>query len=148
MSILYLQKGGIDYYKNREFEPDNNSYLSMQLGYRKFALPNAFFYPDNMKVITKTIYPNSTLTFRVERFDTLQLAVPATTISVSVNHLNSENTRISSVSYDLYNGGKLYYIKEPCTKGASKAELVIINQSRAYHHSTNGITNIYVGGFY
>ena len=148
MSILYLQKGGIDHYKNREFVPDNGSYNSMLVNYRKYALSNAFFYPNDRVSIKKTLYPNSTLTFRVERFDSLQLTVPATAIVVQVNQYNSENTVINRVEYILYNGEKLYYTKEPYVKGASIAEILVVNVSRAYHHNTNGLTNIYIGGFY
>lgn len=147
MSILYLQKGGIDHYKNKVPELDNGSYNSMLVNYRKYALSNAFFYPNDRVSIKKTLYPNSTLTFRVERFDSLQLTVPATTIEVQVNQYNSENTKISSVHHELYNGEKLYYIKEPYVQGASVAEILVINASRAYHHNTNGLTNIYIGGF-
>ena len=148
MSILYLQKGGIDHYKNKVPELDNSSYNSMLVNYRKYALSNAFFYPNDRVSIKKTLSPNSTLTFRVERFDSLQLTVPATAIVVRVIQYNSENTEINRVEYTLYNGDKLYYTKEPYVKGASVAEILAVNASRAYHHNTNGLTNIYIGGFY
>lgn len=146
MSRLYLQKGGIDHFTDKGVELDNKSYVSIFAGYGKYELPNAFFTPDNELTFTKTISPTETISFSVERYDTPQLSVPATTIGVSIIQYNSENGELDNKEYMLCDGDKLYYEQEPPAEDAVKVIITITNWSRAYRHSTNEKTTIYVGG--
>lgn len=146
MSRLYLQKGGIDHFTDKGIELDNKSYVSMFAGYGRYELPNAFFTPDNELTFTKTISPTETISFSIERFDTPQLAIPATTIGVSVIQYDGGNGELNNKEYTLCNGDKLYYEQEPPEENAVKVVVKITNWSRAYNHSTEGKTTIYIGG--
>lgn len=146
MSKLYLQKGGIDHFTDKGVELDNKSYISMFAGYGRYELPNAFFAPANELTFSREILPTGTISFSIERFDTPQLAIPATTIGVKVIQYNSEETELNSKEYMLCDGDKLYYEQEPPEENAVKVVVKITNWSRAYNHSTEGKITIYTGG--
>lgn len=115
-------------------------------GDRQYELPNAFFAPANELTFNKVISSNDTITFNIERNDTPQLTVPATTIGVKVIQYNSANDELNNKEYTLYNGDKLYYEQEPPAAGAVKVVVKITNWSRAYDSSTDGKTTINVKG--
>ena len=146
MSKLYLQKGGIDHFTNKGVELDNKSYVSIFANYGRYELPNAFFAPNNELTFSKNILPTGTISFSVERYDTPQLSIPATTIGVIVIQYNKEGGELNNKEYTLCNGDRLYYEQEPPAEDAVKITVKITNWSRAYHSSTNEKTIIYVRG--
>ena len=146
MSRLYLQKGGIDHFIDKGVQLDNKSYTPMAEGGGLYELSNAFFAPANELTFNKTILPMSTMTFFIERNDTPQLTVPATTIGVSVIQYNSNDEALDSKEYTLYDGDGLYYKQEPLAGGAVKLVVKITNWSRAYNSDTGGKTAISVKG--
>ena len=146
MSRLYLQKGGIDHFTDKGVELDNKSYVSMFAGYVKYELPNAFFAPTNELTFSREVSPTNIISFGVERYDTPQLAFPATTIGVSVIQYNSENGELNSKEFTLCNGDKLYYEQELPVENAVKVVIKITNWSRIYHNSIDEKTTIYVRG--
>lgn len=143
MSRLYLQKGGIDHFIDKGVKLDNKSYTPMV---KLYGLPNAFFAPANELTFNKTILPTSTMTFYIERNDTPQLTVPATTIGVNVIQYNNANEQLNSKEYTLCNGDGLYYEQETPAEGAVKLVVKITNWSRAYNSDTGGKTTIKVKG--
>ena len=146
MSRLYLQKGGIDHFIDLGVELDNKSYTPMVMGGSLYELPNAFFAPNNELVFNYDIPSISDISFSVERRDTPQLSIPATTIGVSVIQYDSENGELDNKEYTLCNGDGLYYEQEPPVNGAVKLVVKITNWSRAYDSSTEGKTSISLGG--
>ena len=146
MSRLYLQKGGIDHYTDKGVELDNKSYVSIFAGYAKYDLPNAFFAPANELTFSKEISSTSFISFSVERYDTPQLTIPATTIGVSVIQYSVGEVELNSKEYTLCDGDTLQYEQEPPEGNAVKVVVKITNWSRAYHSSTEGKTTIYVRG--
>ena len=146
MSRLYLQKGGIDHFTDKGVELDNKSYTPMVAGGNLYELPNAFFAPDNELVFNYDIPSISDISFSVERSDTSQLSIPATTIGVSVIQYDSENGELDNKEYTLCNGDGLYYEQELPAAGAVKLVVKITNWSRAYDSSTEGKTSISLGG--
>ena len=146
MSRLYLQKGGIDHFTDKGVELDNKSYTPMVMGGSLYELPNAFFAPNNELVFNYDIPSISDISFSVERRDTPQLSIPATTIGVSVIQYDSENGELDNKEYTLCNGDGLYYEQEPPAEGAVKLVVKITNWSRAYDSSTEGKTSISLGG--
>lgn len=146
MSRLYLQKGGIDHFTDKGVKLDNKSYVSIFAGYGRYELPNAFFAPANELTFSKKISSTGAISFSVERYDTPQLSVPATSLNVNVSQYNSEGGLISSIDHYLCNGDKLYYEEEPPEEGVDSITVKITNWSRAYYSSTEGKTTIYVGG--
>ena len=112
----------------------------------KYELPNAFFAPDNELVFIREVSPTDTMSFSVERKDTPQLSIPATTIGVSVIQYDSENGELDNKEYTLCNGDGLYYEQEPLADGAVRLVVKITNWSRAYDSSTEGRTSISLGG--
>ena len=146
MSRLYLQKGGIDHFTDKGVELDNKSYTPMVMGGSLYELPNAFFAPNNELVFNYDIPSISDISFSVERRDTPQLSIPATTIGVSVIQYDSENGELDNKEYTLCNGDGLYYEQEPPVNGAVKLVVKITNWSRAYDSSTEGKTSISLGG--
>lgn len=115
-------------------------------GSELYELPNAFFAPANELTFNKVISSNDTITFNIERNDTPQLTVPATTIGVKVIQYNSADDELDNKEYTLCNGDKLYYEQEPPEVGAVKVVVKITNWSRAYDSSTEGKTTINVKG--
>ena len=146
MSRLYLQKGGIDHFIDKGVELDNKSYTPMIMGGNLYELPNAFFAPNNELVFSYDIPSINEISFSVERRDTPQLSIPATTIGVSVIQYDSENGELDNKEYTLCNGDGLYYEQEPPAAGAVRLVVKITNWSRAYDSSTEGKTSISVGG--
>ena len=146
MSRLYLQKGGIDHFIDKGVELDNKSYTPMIMGGNLYELPNAFFAPDNELVFNYDILSISDISFSVERDDTSQLSIPATTIGVSVIQYDSEGGELDNKEYTLCNGDGLYYEQEPPASGAVRLVIKITNWSRAYDSSTEGKTSISLGG--
>ena len=146
MSRLYLQKGGIDHFTDLGVELDNKSYTPMSEGGELYELPNAFFAPNNELVFNYDIPSISDISFSVERSDTSQLSIPATTIGVSVIQYDSENRELDNKEYTLCNGDGLYYEQELPAAGAVKLVVKITNWSRAYDSSTEGKTTISIGG--
>lgn len=146
MSRLYLQKGGIDHFTDKGVELDNKSYTPMVMGGSLYELPNAFFAPDNELVFNYDIPSISDISFSVERRDTPQLSIPATTIGVSVIQYDSENGELDNKEYTLCNGDGLYYEQESPVNGAVRLVVKITNWSRAYDSSTEGKTSISLGG--
>ena len=147
MSRLYLQKGGIDHFIDLGVQLDNQSYTPMSEIYEKlYKLPNAFFAPDNELVFNYDIPSISDISFSVERSDTSQLSIPATTIGVSVIQYDSENGELDNKEYTLCNGDGLYYEQELPAAGAVKLVVKITNWSRAYNSDTGGKTTIKVKG--
>ena len=146
MSRLYLQKGGIDHFIDKGVELNNISYTPMSEGGELYELPNAFFAPNNELVFNYDIPSISDISFSVERRDTPQLSIPATTIGVSVIQYDSEGGELDNKEYTLCNGDGLYYEQEPPAAGAVKAVIKITNWSRAYDSSTEGKTSISIGG--
>ena len=146
MSRLYLQKGGIDHFIDKGVELDNKSYTPMIMGGTPYELPNAFFAPDNELVFSYDIPSISDISFSVERSDTPQLSIPATTIGVSVIQYNSNDEALDSKEYTLCDGDGLYYEQEPLAGGAVKLVVKITNWSRAYNSDTGGKTAISVKG--
>lgn len=115
-------------------------------GGEQYELPNAFFAPANELTFNKVISSNDTITFNIERNDTPQLTVPATTIGVKVIQYNSSDEELDNKEYTLCNGDKLYYEQEPPEVGAVKLVVKITNWSRAYNSDTGGKTAISVKG--
>ena len=146
MSRLYLQKGGIDHFIDKGVQLDNQSYTPMVMDGNTNELPNAFFAPDNELVFNYDIPSISDISFSVERSDTSQLSIPATTIGVSVIQYDSENGELDNKEYTLCNGDGLYYEQEPPAAGAVRLVVKITNWSRAYDSSTEGKTSISLGG--
>ena len=146
MSRLYLQKGGIDHFIDKGVQLDNKSYTPMSEHNGQYELPNAFFAPVNELTFNQVISSTDTMTFSIERNDTPQLTVPATTIGVSVIQYNSNNGELNSKEYTLCNGDGLYYEQEPPAEGAVKLVVKITNWSRAYNIDTGGMTIITVKG--
>ena len=146
MSRLYLQKGGIDHFIDLGVQLDNKSYTPMVMGGSLYELPNAFFAPNNELVFNYDIPSISDISFSVERSDTSQLSIPATTIGVSVIQYDSENGELDNKEYTLCNGDGLYYEQELPVAGAVKLVVKITNWSRAYDSSTEGKTSISLGG--
>ena len=146
MSRLYLQKGGIDHFTDKGVELDNKSYTPMIMGGSLKELPNAFFAPNNELVFDKDLLSMSDISFSVERRDTPQLSIPATTIGVSVIQYDSDGKALDNKEYTLCNGDGLYYEQEPPAAGAVRLVVKITNWSRAYDSSTEGKTTISIGG--
>ena len=146
MSRLYLQKGGIDHFIDLGVQLDNQSYTPMSEGGELYELPNAFFAPNNELVFNYDIPSISDISFSVERRDTPQLSIPATTIGVSVIQYDSENGELDNKEYTLCNGDGLYYEQEAPAAGAVRLVVKITNWSRAYDSSTEGKTSISLGG--
>ena len=147
MSRLYLQKGGIDHFIDKGVQLDNKSYTPMSMdGGGGYELPNAFFAPVNELTFNQVISSTDTMTFSIERNDTPQLTVPATTIGVSVSQFNSSEGQLNNKEYTLCNGDGLYYEQETPAEGAVKLVVKITNWSRAYNSDTGGITTIKVKG--
>ena len=146
MSRLYLQKGGIDHFIDKGVELNNISYTPMSEGGELYELPNAFFAPNNELVFNYDIPSISDISFSVERRDTPQLSIPATTIGVSVIQYDSEGGELDNKEYTLCNGDGLYYEQEPPAAGAVRLVVKITNWSRAYDSSTEGKTSISIGG--
>ena len=146
MSRLYLQKGGIDHFTDKGVELDNKSYTPMVIGGNLYELPNAFFAPNNELVFNYDIPSINEISFSVERSDTSQLSIPATTIGVSVIQYDSENGELDNKEYTLCNGDGLYYEQESPVNNAVKLVIKITNWSRAYDSSTEGKTSISLGG--
>ena len=146
MSRLYLQKGGIDHFIDLGVQLDNQSYTPMAEDGGLRELPNAFFAPDNELVFTRELSPTTSISFSVVRKDTPQLAIPSTTIGVSVIQYNSEDSELNNKEYTLCNGDGLHYEQEPPAEGAVRLVVKITNWSRAYDSSTEGKTSISLGG--
>ena len=146
MSRLYLQKGGIDHFIDLGVQLDNQSYTPMSEGGELYELPNAFFAPNNELVFNYDIPSISDISFSVERRDTPQLSIPATTIGVSVIQYDSGGGELDNKEYTLCNGDGLYYEQEPPAAGAVRLVVKITNWSRAYDSSTEGKISISLGG--
>lgn len=146
MSRLYLQQGGIDHFTDKYVELDNKSYTPMPEDNGLYELPNAFFAPDNELVFTRELSPTTSISFSVERRDTPQLSIPATTIGVSVIQYNSEDGELDNKEYTLCNGDGLHYEQEPPANGAVRLVVKITNWSRAYDSNAEGKTTINVEG--
>ena len=146
MSRLYLQKGGIDHFTDKGVQLDNKSYTPMSENNGQYELPNAFFAPINELTFNQVISSTSPMTFSIERNDTPQLTVPATTIGVSVSQFDSNETVLDNKEYTLCNGDGLHYEQEPPENGAVKLVVKITNWSRIYSSDTGEKTTITVKG--